>query len=185
MLANDGLGSANTDKTGRILPGLTMRVMVALTDATMWKCFSEKNDQRRANLLALNLLEWLAKGNGGLFPAIRSYLTTNYPVPKDDSEQEQPLDREKFIVTASAITMALRPLVTLSAASRQGAQEEQKEVERLRASSARAAMMLATHILTIPFLTQRLPGALVPALQHSSALAPCLRSFGVSAIRIN
>ncbi|CAM6107607.1 unnamed protein product [Calypogeia fissa] len=177
VLANDGHEWSDTDKT---LPGLTVRVMVALTDATMWKGFSQKDDQVKANALALNLLEWLAKGHGGLFPAIRSYIISNYPIPKGDGEHDKPPDRDKFIVTASAITLALRPLVALSAASQQELQHDRKQLERLRASSARAAVMFATHILTIPFLIQRLPGTLVPALQHTSALAPCLRTFGVS-----
>lgn len=180
VLANDGHEWSDTEKTGRILPGLTVRVMVALTDASMWKGFAQKDDQVKANVRALALLEWLARGHGGLFPAIRSYIITNYPVSMSDSEQEQPLDRDKFIVTASAITLALRPLVNLSAASQQESQHDRKELERLRASSARAAVMFAMHILTIPFLIQRLPGSLVPALQHTSALAPCLRTFGVS-----
>ncbi|KAG6544429.1 hypothetical protein Mapa_014067 [Marchantia paleacea] len=179
VLANDGSAWNSIEGARTILPGLTMRVMVAMTDASMWKSSSLQESRDKANLAILSLLEWLVKGNSGLFPAVRSYVLTNFPIPKTGKDNDHPPERDKFIVTASAITMALRPLTVLSAAY--PVQPEVNEgVRNSEASCVPAAEIFAAHILTIPFLVQRIPPSLVPALQHPSALAPCLRSFGVS-----
>lgn len=181
VLANDGSAWNSIEGARTILPGLAMRVMVAMTDASMWKSSSLQESRDKANLAVLGLLEWLVKGNSGLFPAVRSYVLTNFPIPKTGKDNDHPPERDKFIVTASAITMALRPLTVLSAAY--PAQREANDGNRTsEASCVRAAESFAAHILTIPFLVQRIPPSLVPALQHPSALAPCLRSFGVSIV---
>lgn len=172
---------------GANLPGLAMRVMVALTDTSTWKSFNEPGQEVRkekADLVALNLLEWLANGNGGLFLAVRSYIIANFPVPGIKDDQVRPQGKkDKFIITASIITITLRPLLMLAAACTED-QEQNSEVSKerkdFRPASARAAAQFSAHILTIPFLPQRLPGPLLPALEHPSALAPCLRAFGVS-----
>ena len=44
-----------------------------------------------------------------------------------------------------------------------------------------AAEQFCVYILTIPYLTQRLPAALLPSLQHSSTFSPCLRTMVVMA----
>jgi hypothetical protein len=48
---------------GSNLTGLAMRVMVSLTDSSTWKCFGEPGQgvrKRKAELVVLGLLEWLA-----------------------------------------------------------------------------------------------------------------------------
>ncbi|KAL2610792.1 hypothetical protein R1flu_022484 [Riccia fluitans] len=176
VLANDGTGWTSSQR--QILPGLAVRVMVALTDASMWKALSQPDNLVKANVAVLSLLEWLIQGSSGLYPAIRSYVLSNFPVPKSSTDHNHPPERDKFIVTASAITMALRPINALSAAL-SIRKEVNEEVVKLRESSARSADVFVAHILTIPFLIQRIPPSLIPALQHPSALAPCLRSLGV------
>ncbi|KAL3681995.1 hypothetical protein R1sor_000017 [Riccia sorocarpa] len=176
VLANDG--SAWTSSERQILPGLAMRVMVAMSDASMWKAFSQQENLVKANAGVLSLVEWLVQGRSGLYEAIRSYVFTNFPIPKTSTDHGHPPERDKFIVTASAMTMALRPMNVLSAAL-SDRKEVNQEVVKLRESSSCAADVFVAHILTIPFLIQRLPPSLVPALQHPSVLAPCLRSLGV------
>jgi hypothetical protein len=172
---------------GANLPGLAMRVMVALTDSSTWKCFNEPGQdlrKRKADLVVLGLLEWLANGNGGLFLAVRSFILANFPVPGIKDDQTRPRGKkDKFIITASIITVTLRPLLVLSArcAEDQAQTEETlKVVKDFKYAAERAAAQFSAHILTIPFLPQRLPRPLLPALQHVTALSPCLRSFGVS-----
>jgi hypothetical protein len=196
-IAKDGCGWREAEHASRgkssallevaNLPGLAMRVMVALTDTSTWKCFCESGQEARkkkADQVVLSLAEWLANGNGGLFLAVRAYLLANYPVPGIKDEQIRPHGRkDKFIVTASIITVMLRPLLLLSVASiedRDQNSEGLSEGVQFKASAARAAAQLSAHILTIPFLSQRLPSSLLPALKHPSALFPCIRALGVS-----
>jgi hypothetical protein len=195
-IAKDGCGWREAEHASRgkssallevaNLPGLAMRVMVALTDTSTWKCFCESGQEARkkkADQVVLSLAEWLANGNGGLFLAVRAYLLANYPVPGIKDEQTRPHGRkDKFIVTASIITVMLRPLLLLSVASiedRDQNSEGLSEGVQFKASAARAAAQLSAHILTIPFLSQRLPSSLLPALKHPSALFPCIRALGV------
>lgn len=170
---------------GSNLAGLAMRVMVALTDSSTWKCFDEQGQEvkkRKANFVVLSLLEWLASGSSGLYLAVRSYILTNFPVPGMKDEQAQPRGkRDKFIITASIITVTLRPLLVLSAECNKDADVEdiQNDSKDYSFAAKRAAAQFSAHILTIPFLPQRLPQPLLPALQHPTALSPCLKSFGV------
>ncbi|KAG0594060.1 hypothetical protein M758_UG044400 [Ceratodon purpureus] len=162
-----------------------MRVMVSLTDSTTWKCFGEPGQEvrkRKADSVVLGLLEWLASGSAGLFLAIRSYILTNFPVPDIKDEQARLRGKkDKFIITASIITVSLRPLLVLSAECDKDPQDDEgsKHIKDHRFAANRAAALFAAHILTIPILPQRLPQPLLPALQHPTALSPCLRSFGV------
>jgi len=183
--ASRGKSSASLEVAN--LPGLAMRIMVALTDTSTWKCFCESGQEARkkkADQVVLSLAEWLANGNGGLFLAVRAYLLANYPVPGIKDEQIRPHGRkDKFIVTASIITVMLRPLLLLSVASVEDQDQNSEgssERVQFKASAARAAAQLSAHILTIPFLSQRLPSSLLPALKHPSALFPCIRALGVS-----
>ncbi|KAG0632524.1 hypothetical protein M758_1G333800 [Ceratodon purpureus] len=170
---------------GSNLAGLAMRVMVALTDSSTWKCFDEQGQEvkkRKANFVVLSLLEWLASGSSGLYLAVRSYILTNFPVPGMKDEQARPRGkRDKFIITASIITVTLRPLLVLSAECNKDADVEdiQNDSKDYSFAAKRAAAQFSAHILTIPFLPQRLPQPLLPALQHPTALSPCLKSFGV------
>ncbi|BFI43523.1 hypothetical protein MPTK2_Ug00170 [Marchantia polymorpha subsp. ruderalis] len=75
--------------------------------------------------------------------------------------------------------MALRPLTVLSAAYLAHLEVNDGN-QTSEASCVCAAESFVAHILTIPFLVQHISPSLVPALQHPSALAPCLWSFGVS-----
>lgn len=166
------------------LAGLAIRVIIGLTDSGTWKCFDEPGQEfrkRKAHLVVLGLLEWLASGSGGLYLAVQSYILANFPVPgiKDDHARSRG-KKDKFIITASIITITLRPLLVLSAeCSRDRDDEKTFEDKDYTTASNRAAAQFSAHILTIPFLPQRLPQPLLPALQHPSALSPCLRCFGV------
>nr|PNR53004.1 hypothetical protein PHYPA_009379 [Physcomitrium patens] len=170
---------------GSNLAGLAMRVMVSLTDSSTWKCFGEPGQEvrkRKAELVVLRLLEWLASGSAGLFLAVRSYILANFPVPGIKDQLVRPRGKkDKFIITASIITVTLRPLLVLSAECDKDGQNDENPNDRKDYTSAanRAAAQFSAHILTIPFLPQRLPQPLLPALQHPTALFPCLRSFGV------
>ncbi|XP_024365783.1 E3 ubiquitin-protein ligase UPL7 isoform X2 [Physcomitrium patens] len=193
-LEKEGIGSRESEPNGMDkncmtleasnLAGLAMRVTIALTDSSTWKCFDEPRQEVRkgkAKLVALDLLEWLANGNGGLFLAVRSYILANFPVPGIMDENPRPRGKkDKFIITASIITITLRPLLILAEeCNKDSDREALQDVKDYKLASTMAAAQFSAHILTIPFLPQRLPPPLLPALQHPTALSPCLRSFGV------
>jgi len=181
---------SGTDKNNMVLDGsnlagLAMRVMVSLTDSSTWKCFDDPGQEvrkRKANLVVLGLLEWLASGSAGLYLAVRSYILANFPVPGIKDEQPRSRGkRDKFIITASIVTVTLRPLLILSAECNKDTHDDEipKDNKDYSFAAKRAAAQFSAHILTIPFLPQRLPQPLLPALQHPTALSPCLKSFGV------
>eukprot|EP00897_Mesotaenium_endlicherianum_P006153 jgi/Mesen1/5566/ME000280S04673 len=101
-----------------------MRLAVALTDGATWKCHVgassalQQLEKAKAGDAALGLVTWLANGNGGLYSSVGNYFLQSCPV-LEVSPKFGPVvnDQEAFLVTATAITMALRPLLLLTPAS--------------------------------------------------------------------
>lgn len=133
------------------------------------------DSKARAKLVVHELLEWIAEGNTPLYPAVRACIIQICPFKQEDSGRSKHLQKETLLIIASAVTVALRPLQQFPA------QEDAKGVnERQVAASKKASEGFCSHVLTIPFVLQRLPAAMIPALQHPSVLTPCLQTFGTS-----
>lgn len=137
-----------------ILTSLAMRLAVVLTDPTGWKSVDNKNRQD-ANLAVADLIQFIGSSRSGLYGHIRSYII-RLTGPSDSFLVNSD---EKFLITASAITLALRPF------------------HNGKVRWPYAAEQYCVFLLTIPWLTQRLPPVLLPALKHKSVLSPCFSTI--------
>jgi ubiquitin-protein ligase E3 B len=159
---------------------LAMRLMVSLTDINTWKNFL-KECMGDGRLVVWNLINWIANRNAGLYSSVRQYIMKCNSAMNRKSKAAIQTD-ESFIVTASAITMVLRPFRTMQLDLCEGVFSISNQTNCLESYDAgvkSAAEQFCVYILTIPHLTQRLPAALLPALQHSSTFSPCLRTMVV------
>ncbi|KAJ7524180.1 hypothetical protein O6H91_18G080700 [Diphasiastrum complanatum] len=177
ILAGDRSGAKVCEEQWSLLLSLTVKLMVTLSDANMWKGLQDGKE--KAYLMVFRILDWLAEGNAGLYQAARAYLLLQWPVNLDScTNLEDTGGKDKLIITASVITLMLRPLVTYSQPASKNQDLTNLRVEMESAEiTLKAAEQLCKHILTIPFLTQRLPAVFLPAFQHASALRPCLQVF--------
>ena len=135
-----------------------MRLVISLTDTSEWKIISSTNisDAKKA---VNKLIRFMITTECGFYKSVRRYI---------DNISTYSLTREvnsTFVVTVSAITLALRPVsYTLI------------EEDRICFSDTKFAVeQYCNFILTIPYLSQRLPPFLLPALQHPSSLLPCIQ----------
>jgi len=142
---------------------LLMRLMIFLTDSKAWKCISDeyREDAERA---VKDIIKFMGTDKSGLYGSIGRYLNKlndSFPspgaVPKDD----------KFLVTASAITLALRPFQAFKL----------DEKDSLFFGLQCAAEQYCLFILTVPWLVQRIPAVLLRALRHKSTLGPCFQTL--------
>lgn len=142
-----------------------MRLVVHLTDLKGWKNITDGNSQM-ADIAVKDLVRFMGIGDSGLYVSIRSYINT-LDFPCSSQIQKKVLTDEKFLVTASTITLALRPF-------------------HMTNSKVNAPDLLDVHyvaekysvfLLTIPWLVQRLPTVLVSALKHKTIMSPCLNTI--------
>lgn len=181
-------GSTWHSSEASLLASLAVRLLVAFTDASLWRTFDEAGNKAHARLIVQSLLEWIAHGNADLYPALRIYILHSCPCAYQDTGQSVQLQKDNFFVTASVITVALRPLRALSAQDDDGDIMMDNDVcfnERQRAAARKATEDFCTYILTIPFITQRLPAAILPALQHPSVFTHCLEVLMASTIDLH
>ena len=153
-----------------VLSSMAMRLIVVLTDTKGWKSITVDNF-RDADRVVKNLVRFMGSRKGGLYPCIRKYfskLDASCSSLKNSVVQPD----ERFLITASAITLALRPFQT--------ANLDFTEPGPLNVQYA--AEQYFVHILTIPWLAQRLPAVLLPAMKHMSILSPCLQALLVRLI---
>lgn len=145
---------------------LALRLVVLLTDLKGWKNITDSNLQN-AELAVKNLLQYIGSGESGLYISIRRYINT-LDIPLSSSSTKNVVQSEdKFLITASAITLALRPLPM-----------ENIDVDSPNMSDVHyAAENYCGLILTIPLLVQRLPAVLISAMKHKSTLSPCLQTL--------
>ncbi|CAA6662747.1 unnamed protein product [Spirodela intermedia] len=132
------------------LTALGMRLVISLTDPVEWKIINSVNNHD-ADVAVNNLIRFMITTKCGLYKSVRRYITK-----LDANDLARNVNGPAggyFLVTASAITLALRPFC-------------------LRYLEPGAVLHF---ILTIPYLTQRLPPLLLPALRHQSSLLPCLK----------
>lgn len=154
-----------------VLTSLALRLLVVLTDLKGWK--STRNDNLQdADRLVKDLVWFMGSCNSGLYISVRRYINrldvsfssqTNSTVQTDD----------RFMITASAVTLVLRPFhMTNFDVTSTG-----------QADVHYAAEQYCLYLLTVPWLAQRLPAILIPALKHKSILSPCLQIFLVRLIK--
>ncbi|KAG9150096.1 hypothetical protein Leryth_009680 [Lithospermum erythrorhizon] len=155
-----------------VLTPLAMRLMVILTDLKGWKSIPD-NKVEEAETTLRNLMCFMGSKRSGLYTCIRRYMTKLEPTISSPSVPQH----DTFLVTASAITLALRPFYCVSFNLNNDGVPENAEIQE-------ALEQYCILLLTIPWLGQRLPDALLPALRHTSVLSPSLRMILMSKDRI-
>ncbi|KAF3624115.1 E3 ubiquitin-protein ligase UPL7 [Capsicum annuum] len=147
-----------------LLTSLAMRLAVILTDVKGWKCISNTNVES-AFMAVRDLVQFVGSIRSGLYNSVRSYIC-KLEVPSSlQANLSSPTD-DQLLITASAITLALRPFHVANLVM------DDKDV-LLEVQSA--AEQYCIYLLTIPSFAQRLPVVLIPPLKHKSVLTPCLR----------
>ncbi|CAM8916889.1 unnamed protein product [Rhodiola kirilowii] len=170
ILAECTISSRNQNITA--LTSLAMRFVVTLTDVRGWK-YVTSNNYNDANIQVCNLIQFMGSKDSILYFYIRRFICRLDIVSSSQGSSVIQAD-EIFIITASAITIAVRPFhVTDSIGKSHGSYKLQ-----------RTANLFLIYILTIPWLTKRLPAVLLPALKHKSILSPCLRSLVIDKEKI-
>ncbi|XP_027350463.1 E3 ubiquitin-protein ligase UPL7 isoform X2 [Abrus precatorius] len=147
-----------------IITSLAMRVLVMLTDLKGWKGITDDN-HLDADLAVEGLIQFMGGTNSGCYVSIARYISAldNY------SSQSKVITQadEKFFITASAITLAVRPFYLTNC--------DVKGPGMLDVNHA--AKQYIVYLLTIPWLVQHLPSVLLPALKHKSILFPCFQTL--------
>ncbi|XWS43492.1 hypothetical protein CRYUN_Cryun16bG0108700 [Craigia yunnanensis] len=151
-----------------ILTSLALRLVVVLTDLKSWKIVSDANIGD-ADAAVKNLVCFMGSCKSGLYVSLRRYIS-KLDVFFSPKVKSIVLTDDKFLITASAITLAIRPF---SLTSFDPTGPSQFDVHS-------AAEQYCLYLLTIPWLTQRLPAVLLPALKHKSTLSPCLQILLIS-----
>ncbi|PKI72552.1 hypothetical protein CRG98_007074 [Punica granatum] len=147
-----------------VLTSLAMRLLVALTDSKGWKMAAD-SDRSAADMASKNLVLFLGS-ESGFYVSTRKYIMKlDFPLPLQKNVTMQTDDR--FLITASMITLALRPFHVIFSDVYNSALEDMHRVTKCYILS----------LLTVPWLVQRLPAILVPALKHISVLSPCFQTL--------
>lgn len=139
---------------------LAARLAVMLTDSKAWKSFNDENI-KDADMAVKKVLRYMTS-DSAIYHYIRSYfmkLNLHVPAQKKTSASSD----DSFMITASAITLALRPFHVKNLDTSNAGQFDINDAYRL----------YLTFILTVPYLTKRIPPILLPALKHESTLLPC------------
>uniref|UniRef100_A0A7N0UAZ7 HECT-type E3 ubiquitin transferase n=1 Tax=Kalanchoe fedtschenkoi TaxID=63787 RepID=A0A7N0UAZ7_KALFE len=153
------------------LTSLAMRFLITLTDIKGWKC-TTTNDFDDANIQVCNLIQLMGSKHSILYSYIRRFIC-RLDVPSSNHVINVVQADEIFVITATAITFALRPFHIDSAGQCPKSLNLQNTAD-----------LFLLYILTIPWLTKRLPAVLLPALKHESILSPCLRSLVIDKDKI-
>ncbi|MCO5588844.1 hypothetical protein L7F22_042804 [Adiantum nelumboides] len=167
-------GTARHYSDSLVLASLSVRMLVVLTDSNMWLCFHDEDDKARAKVVAHELLEQIAEGNGNipLYPAVGVCIEQLCQVKHEDGERSVQLQKEQLLIVASAITVALRPLQQIPLS-----QDINRVDQSVSAVKRKASENFCSCIMTVPYIVRRLPTAILPALQHPSVLSLCLQAF--------
>nr|GLL46392.1 E3 ubiquitin-protein ligase UPL7 isoform X1 [Ipomoea trifida] len=142
---------------------LALRLAVVLTDLKGWKCIINANIQA-ANISIRDLVHFMGSKKSCLYSSVRRYICKlQTPVSSQVTSSGQADDR--FLIIASATTLALRPFHVAGLVVNTNCLEEVQN----------AAEQFCIFLLTIPWFAQKLPAVLIPALRHMSVLSACLR----------
>ncbi|XP_008392543.3 E3 ubiquitin-protein ligase UPL7 [Malus domestica] len=147
------------------LTSLAMRFVVVLTDLKGWKSVAEL-DWLSADAAVKDLVRFMGGGESGLYLAIRRYISTLDPPGSSQISSNIQRD-DSLLITASTITLALRPFHLAKFDS------DGPGILDVHYVAEKYCMFL----LTIPCLTQRLPAVLISAMRHKSILSPCFQTL--------
>ncbi|XP_039062914.1 LOW QUALITY PROTEIN: E3 ubiquitin-protein ligase UPL7-like [Hibiscus syriacus] len=155
-----------------VLTSLALRLLVVLTDLKNWKIANDENI-KEADAAVKNLVTFMGSCRSGLYASLRRYIS-RLDVCFSPKLKSIVQTDDKFLISASAITIAIRPfsLTTFNMA----------DCSKFEVHSA--ADQFCLYLLTIPWLTQRLPAVLLPALKHKSTLSPCFQLLLISKDKI-
>ncbi|XP_038686154.1 E3 ubiquitin-protein ligase UPL7 isoform X2 [Tripterygium wilfordii] len=157
--------SCQGDQSVVFLASLAMRLLVVLTDLKSWKSVTNDNLQD-ADEAVKKLIWFMGSCKSRLYISIRRYIS-NLDVSFSSQTNSTVLTDDKFLITASAITLALRPFhATKFDVIGTANLDVHYPVEQY-----------CSYILTIPWLTLRLPAVFIPALKHKSILSTCLQTL--------
>ncbi|KAG5556744.1 hypothetical protein RHGRI_007120 [Rhododendron griersonianum] len=145
------------------LTSLAMRLAVVLTDVKGWKCIADDN-LHDADIAMKDLIEFMGSKKSGLYNHVRRYIE-KLDTPISLQIQCSSAAEDRFLITASALTLALRPIHNANTS----------DLGNLDGHNV--AELYCVFVLTIPWLAQRLPAPLLPALQHKSILSLCFRTL--------
>lgn len=145
------------------LTSLAMRFGVILIDQKGWKCINE-NNQQDADIAVKDIVLFMASKKSDLYPCIRRYIS-RLDAPFYSLAISSGRADDKFLITASAITLALRPFHFVNFDTHDDGFIDVKY----------AAEQYWIYLLTIPWFAQRLPAVLFSALKHKSVLSPCFK----------
>lgn len=159
------------DQDITLVTSLAMRVLVMLTDVKGWKCITDSNSQD-ADKAVKGLIEYMGSNASGSYVSVGRYISSldNCSLQTKNVNQTD----HKFLITASTITLALRPFYLRNLDANGPAMLDMNH----------AAKQYFVYMLTIPQLVQRLPSVLRSALKHKSILFPCFLSILVSIINL-
>lgn len=151
-----------------LLTSLATRFLVILTDVKGWKHIAD-NSLRDASGAVKELVQFMGSNKSGMYTCIRRYISRlDAPFPQVTSSSQKD---DKFLITTSAITLALRPFHNLDI-------DNNGSLDLLY-----AAEQYCVFLLTIPWFAQRLPAVLLSPLRHKSILSPCFRALMVRLIK--
>ncbi|KAK4348442.1 hypothetical protein RND71_031197 [Anisodus tanguticus] len=147
-----------------LLASSAMRLAVILTDVKGWKCINDTNIQG-ALMAVRELVQFMGSIRSGLYNAVRRYIC-KLEAPSSFQVTVSSQTDEQLLITASAITLALRPFHVANLVA---------DNKNILLEMQSAAEQYCICLLTIPWFAQRLPVVLIPPLKHKSVLTPCLR----------
>ena len=140
------------------MTAIAMRLAVSLTDCKTWKILKSESS-RAADASVETLIEFIGTCQSGTYNCVRQYIKCLGPHVTTKNSSGTATD-DHFLITASAVTLALRPFHSKKAQRGIDLNGASKEYFKL--------------VLTIPYLCKRMPPLLLPALKHISVLQPCL-----------
>lgn len=151
-----------------LLTSLGMRFLVMLTDVKGWR-YNPQSTLQDANNAVRDLIQFMGSNKSDLYVCVRCYIIRlDAPFPQVTGAG---LNDDKVLITASAITISLRPFHILDI-EKNGSLEVQHAAEHF-----------FIFLLTIPWFAQRLPAVLLSSLRHKSVLLRCLRALLVRSFR--
>lgn len=150
-----------------VVTSLALRLVVVLTDLKGWKVTTDDN-LRDADVAVKDLICFLGSEKSGLYASLRRYISKLDPCSYSKANNVI-LNDDTFLITASAITLAMRPFNVTKV-----------DIADPLPSVQYASEQYSQYLLTTPWLVQRLPAVLLPTLKHMSILGPCLRTLLIS-----
>jgi ubiquitin-protein ligase E3 B len=138
---------------------VAMRLAVSLTDCTTWKNIKSDNVGAADDSIE-SLTKFIGSNHSGIYNCVRKYIKCLGPHAASEKKKSATVTDDQFVITASAITVALRPF-------------HSKIAEKMSNLNC-ASREFFTLILTIPYLCKRMPPLLLRAFKHISVLQPCL-----------